>query len=342
MDARSRRKLGRTDLEVSVLGLGGAPLGDLYEIIPEDRAIATIQSAYDAGVRLFDTAPLYGRGISEHRFGHVLRQKAEQRSDFVLSTKVGRYLVPEERSKVDRSVFQGGLDFRLVPDYSYDGALRAIEQSLNRLGMNRIDVVHVHDVDVQTWGEEGYPQRFRETMNGAYRALTDLRNQGVIGAIGVGVNEIQPCLDFLREGDFDCLMLAGRYTLLEQEALDTLLPLCLERRIGLFMAGPYNSGILATGAVPGAKYNYVAAPPEIMNRVSRMEAVCKRHGVPLAACAVQFPLAHPAVCSMVPGAVRPSEVTANIALIATPVPADLWAELKAEALIRADAPTPSD
>jgi D-threo-aldose 1-dehydrogenase len=338
--AAEKRRLGRSGLEVTVLGLGSAPLGDLFELIPEDRAQATIAAAYDAGVRLYDSAPLYGRGIAEHRFGHYLRQRLDEREGFVLCTKVGRYLVPEERARVDRSVFMGGLDFRLVTDYSYDGTMRAVEQSFQRFGMNRIDVLHIHDVDVRTWGEEGYRQRFKEASDGAYRALDQLRSERVINAVGVGVNEVQPLIDFAAAGDYDCFMLAGRYTLLEQHALDRLLPLCQDRGIGILTAGPYNSGILATGPIPGARYNYQPAPPEILERVGRIEAVCGRHGVPLAAAAIQFPLAHPAVSAMVPGAVRPEEVEANIKLIETPIPADVWTELKHAGLIRDDAPTP--
>jgi len=340
MQATDKRRLGKSGLEVTLMGLGGAPLGDLYEVIPEPRAQATIEAAYQAGIRLFDSAPLYGKGISEHRFGAVLRQRPEERDDFVLCTKVGRYLVPEERAKVDRSVFKGGLDFRLVADYSYDGALRAIEQSLQRFGMNRIDVVHIHDVDVQTWGEEGYRQRFKEASDGAFRALAELRSQGVIRAVGVGVNEVGPLLEFAAAGDYDCFMLAGRYTLLEHGALDDLLPLCQQRGIGILTAGPYNSGILATGARPGAMYNYKPAPSDILARVSRIEAVARAHEVPLAAAAIQFPLAHPAVAAMVPGAVRPEEVDANVKLIGYPVPAAFWADLKTEGLLRSDAPTP--
>jgi D-threo-aldose 1-dehydrogenase len=338
--ASNKRPLGQTGLSVSVLGLGSAPLGDLYEIIPEQRAEATVTAAWDLGVRLYDTAPLYGQGIAEHRLGHVLRQHWQDRGDFVLCTKVGRYLVPEQRDKVNRGVFKGGLDFRLVDDYGYDGTMRAYEQSIQRLGMNRVDVIHIHDVDLQTWHDD-YPKRFREAVGGAYKALDQLRRAGDIKAIGVGVNEVQPLLEFAEAGDFDCFMLAGRYTLLEQGALDRLLPVCQLRGIGILTAGPFNSGILATGAVAGAKYNYKPAPPEILDRVAKMEAVCKRYGVPLAAAAVQFPLAHPAVAAMVPGAVRPEEVEANIRLIETPIPAALWEELRQQKLIRADAPVPT-
>ncbi len=336
MDPRARRRLGKSGLEVTALGLGGAPLGDFYAKLPEETALATVTAAYSYGVRLFDTAPLYGQGLSEHRFGHVLRRLPH---DFVLCTKVGRHMVPEAPERVDHSWFKGGLNMRPVVDYSYDGTMRAIDQSFQRLGVERIDVLHIHDVDIWTHGD-GYEQRFREAMEGAYPALHKLREQKVIGAIGVGVNETAPLMRFAAAGDFDCFMLAGRYTLLEHAALDDLLPLCVQKGIGILIAGPYNSGILASGAVPGAKYNYRDAPPEIMQRVARIEAVCRRHAVPLAAAALQFPLGHPAVAAMVPGAVTPAEVERNVALMTQPIPAALWAELRQEKLLPADAPAP--
>jgi len=338
MDPRSQRRLGKSSLDVTILGLGGAPLGDFYARLPEEEALATVAAAHDSGLRLFDTAPLYGFGLSEHRFGHVLRQRPH---DFVLCTKVGRHMVPEAPDKVDHAWFKGGLNMRPVYDYSYDGTMRAIDQSFQRLGLERIDVLHIHDVDIWTHGSrEGYEQRFREAMGGAYKALHKLREEGVVAAIGVGVNENEPLIRFATEGDFDCFMLAGRYTLLEHTSLDELLPLCERKGIGILTAGPYNSGILATGAVPGAKYNYRDAPPEIMDRVAKIEAVCRRHGVPLPAAALQFPLGHPAVAAMVPGAVKPSEVERNIALMSQAIPSDLWAELKHEKLLPQHAPTP--
>lgn len=340
MDPIATRPLGKSGLRVTQLGFGGAPLGDFYQKLPEAEATATIEAAYDQGVTLFDTSPFYGYGLSEHRFGHVLRRKP--RDSFVLSTKVGRYFVPPGMAEVDRGAWAGGLDFAPVVDYGYDGTMRAVEQSLMRLGIPRIDVLLIHDVDIWTHGSrEAYEQRLAEALAGATRALTKLRDDGVVKAIGVGVNEVEACLRFAEGGDFDCFLLAGRYTLLEQAPLDDLLPLCQRRNIGIMLGGPYNSGILATGAVPGAKYNYKDAPPEIMERVSRIEAACRRHGVALPAAAIQFPLAHPAVASMIPGAVTPQEVERNKALIAAPIPGDLWAELKRERLLREDAPVPA-
>jgi D-threo-aldose 1-dehydrogenase len=333
------RKLGRTNLDITVLGFGGAPLGDLYEQIPEKRALSVIEAAYSVGVRLYDTAPLYGYGLSEHRFGQVLRRKP--RSEFVLSTKVGRWLRPEAPERIDRGLFKGGLNFMPVVDYSYDGTMRALDQSYGRLGLDRIDIALIHDVDIWSHGSrDAYEVRFREAMEGAYRALDQLRAAGAIKAVGVGVNEVEPCVRFAQGGAFDCFLLAGRYTLLEQNGLDDLLPLAQRQQFSILLGGPFNSGILATGAKPGAKYNYSAAPPEIMARVARIEAVCSRHGVPLAAAAIQFPLGHDRIVSIVPGAVTAAEVEQNVRLINTPIPNDLWAELKHEGLLDPEAPVP--
>lgn len=339
MDIFEKRPLGRSGLAVSCLGLGGAPLGDLYERIPEARALATLEAAYEHGIRLFDTAPLYGYGLSEHRFGHVLRQRP--RDDYVLSTKVGRYLVPAAPETIARGQWAGGLNMQPRFDYSYDGTMRALEQSFQRLGIERIDTVLIHDVDVWTHGSEAaFEERFREAVGGAWRALAELRAAGTVRAIGVGVNEIGPSRRFVSETDIDALMLAGRYTLLEQEALDDLLPLLERKGVGILLAGPFNSGILASGPVAGAKYNYRPAPAEILRKTEEIQAVCASHGVALAAAAIQFPLGHPVVGAIVPGAVRPEEVLANIALMTTAIPADLWAELKHEGLLRRDAPVP--
>jgi D-threo-aldose 1-dehydrogenase len=333
------RRIGQTELEVSVLGLGGAPLGDLYERIPEERAVATLEIAYQRGIRFFDTAPLYGHGLSEHRLGHVLRSKP--RADLVVSTKVGRWLRPERGELVDRGQFAGGLNFQTVYDYSYDGTMRALEQSYHRLGMDRVDIALIHDVDIWTHGSaEAYERRFREAMDGAYRALDELRRSGVVRAIGVGINEVAPCVRFAKEAAFDCFLLAGRYTLLEQNGLNDLFPLAEQHGFSLLLGGPFNSGILATGATPGAKYNYKPAPPAIIKQVGRIEAVCKRHDVPLAAAAIQFPLGQPTIASIVPGAVSPFEVERNAAYVDMQIPRSLWDELKAEKLLAADAPVP--
>ena len=338
MNPTGKRRLGSSPLQVTQLGFGGAPLGDLYQELDERAALAAIQTAHDAGLNLFDTAPFYGNGLSEHRFGHVLRQL--RRDSFVLSTKVGRVLVAKNPEDIDRGSWAGGLDFEPLYAYSYDGVMRAVQDSLQRLGVPRIDVLLIHDVDAYTHGAAA-DRRFDEVMEGGYRAMEELRRNGHVRAIGVGLNEADMCARFARAGDFDCMLLAGRYTLLEQGALDDFLPLCEEKDIGIMIGGPFNSGILATGPGPGAKYNYTDAPPEIMERVGRIQGVCERHNVPLAAAALQFPLGHPKVASIIPGAVSPAEVERNLATMRIEIPAALWADLREEGLLRKDAPVPA-
>jgi len=331
------RRLGRSDLPVSVLGFGGAPLGDLYARLDEAEAVATVEAALAGGVTLIDTSPLYGHGLSEHRIGAALRRA--RRDGVVISTKIGRVAEPFA-GRGDGSGYHGGLPHALRFDYSYGGAMRSLEQSALRLGVDRFDIVLIHDVDVWTHGAERIESRFREAMDGAYRALERLRAAGTVKAIGVGVNEAEMCERFARAGDFDTMLLAGRYSLLEQPALASFMPLALEKRIGLMLGGVFNSGILATGAIAGAKYNYAPAPPAILARVAAIEAVCRRHDVPLRRAALHFPLGHPAVCSLVMGAVSPAEVADQIAELATPVPAALWDALKAQGLLGADVPVP--
>ncbi|MFO1349242.1 MAG: aldo/keto reductase [Gammaproteobacteria bacterium] len=339
MKMNDLRPLGQSDLRVTTLGFGGAPLGNLYAEIAEPEAIATVRAAFATGIRLFDTAPLYGHGLSEHRVGEALRNVA--RDDYVLSTKIGRLLRPRPPAQVEGGLFKHTLPFQPQFDYSYDGVMRSFEDSLQRLGTHRIDILLIHDVDVWTHGSrEAADQRIAEVMAGGYKAMRKLREEGIVRAIGAGVNEWQICQRLAEQGDFDCFLLAGRYTLLEQEALDSLLPLCERRRISLIIGGPYNTGILATGAVAGAYYNYRPAPPDILARVARIEAVCQRHGVALASVALQFPLGHPVVASVIPGARKPAEIERNAALFSTPIPTELWRELKTAGLLRQDAPTP--
>ncbi|MBI3710260.1 MAG: aldo/keto reductase [Proteobacteria bacterium] len=330
------RRIG--DATIGPLGFGGAPLGNLYAPIPPETALAVVRRAWDLGGRYFDTAPHYGHGLSEHRLGHVLRE--QPRDQFVLSTKVGRLLSPDPEAPAVQHGFVGALPFRHRYDYSYDGALRSIEDSLQRLGLARVDIVYIHDIDRFTHGDD-QPRRFREAMAGAYRALERLRQERVVKAIGLGVNQWQVCRDALQHGDFDGFLLAGRYTLLDQSALAELLPLCVAREAGIVIGGPYNSGILATGAVTGAYYNYSPAPPEILDRVARIETVCRRFGVALRAAALQFPLGHPAVVSVIPGARTPAEIDENFALMRAPIPADFWTALRDEKLLGADVPAPT-
>lgn len=334
-----RRVLGRSGLEVSQMGFGGAPLGNMYQAFSDEDARATVGACYEAGIRFFDTAPLYGFGLSEHRVGEALRWC--DRDSYVLSSKVGRLLRPKDPRQLDGGLFQRILPFEGVYDYSYDGVMRSVEDSLQRLGVHRIDVLLIHDVDVWTHGSKAARlARFKEVMAGGYRAMLELREQGAVRAIGAGLNEVEACQEFALAGDFDCFLLAGRYTLLEQGALEGFLPLCRRRDIALIIGGAYNTGILATGAIEGATYNYKPAPPEILARVRRIEAVCARHRVRLATAALQFPLGHPAVATVVPGTRSAQEVRQNIDVFAPEVPADLWAELKHEGLLRENAPTP--
>lgn len=311
------------------LGYGG---GSLFPVRAEREAGSVLAYAYDRGFRYFDTAPLYANGLSEHWFGTALRQR--DRDAFVLSTKVGRRLRPQCAAAAP----EDRLPFEFWYDYSYDGVLRSLEDSLQRLGLCRVDIVFVHDVNPR-WQGADYERRFAEAMDGAYPALERLRSEGVVRAIGVGVKGADVCLRFARAGDFDLFMLAGGYTLLEHAALDDFLPYCEARDIGVIVASPFNSGILATGAVPGATFFYAEASPEIMERTRRLEATCARHAVPLGAAALQFALSHPAVVSAVCGYKTTAEVDTNLRWSTMRIPAALWDELRADGLIASHAPT---
>ncbi|KGF70073.1 pyridoxal 4-dehydrogenase [Hoeflea sp. BAL378] len=339
MKTRHWDRLGHGGLTFTELGFGTAPLGNLYRAIGEEEADAVLSRAWDLGVRYFDTAPLYGLGLAETRMNRFLRGKP--RGDYVLSTKIGRLLrrceAGEERDCIGK--FFDVPARKEVYDYSYDGVMRSLEASLERLGVDRIDILFAHDLDIFNHGsQQALDAKLDELMNGGYRALVELREQGVIAAFGAGVNEWQPCQWMAERGDFDLFLLAGRYTLLEQEALESFLPLAAERGIGIIIGGPYNSGILATGPKPGAFYNYDPAPQDILDRVARIEAVCDRHKVRMVDAAFQFPLGHPAVVSVIPGGQGVAEVEANLKAATAKIPAALWAELKSEGLMRADAP----
>lgn len=323
------------------MGFGGAPLGNLYQAITDAQAQATLQAAWDAGIRYFDTAPQYGLGLSEARFGHALR--GFDMDALTLSTKVGRLLVDCDPDQVTPEAFVDVPQRRIVFDYTHDGIMRSVDDSIARLGTDRINILLLHDIDAGTHGADGCDEKLRELFDGGgYRALDDLRSSGRIAAIGAGVNTAPICERLLAEADFDTFLLAGRYTLLEQDPLDTLLPLCLARDVGLILGGPYNSGILATGAVDGARYDYAPAPPRILDRVRRMEAVCAAHNVPLIAAALQFPLGHKAVRAIIPGADSPVQIEQNVAIMQTGIPPAFWSDLCGEGLIRMDAPLPSE
>lgn len=314
------------------LALGGAPLGNLYAPLAEEEALATVSRAWALGVRYFDTAPHYGQGLSEQRLGRALAGRA--RDDFVLSTKVGRLLVPDAAVPREQAGYVGTLAFRTQIDYSADGALRSIEDSLRRLQLARLDVAYIHDIDVRSHGCE-QPRRFREAMEGAYRALERLRGEGVLRAIGVGVNEWEVCRDALAHGDFDCFMLAGRYTLLDQSA-QALLPACAARGVRLVLAGAYNSGILASGAVADARYDYAPADAALLARVRHIEAVCADFGVPLRAAALQFVQAAPGLAALVVGSRTPAEIEDSVHMLRFPIPSAFWAALREAQLLAPD------
>lgn len=335
----STRRLGRTGLDVSVLGFGSAPIGDIYQRLDDATAIGAAEAALRVGVTLFDTAPLYGQGLAEHRLGTALRRGAS--ADVVVQTKVGRLLVPAPAGRTTSPGYVGGHSFDVIHDYGYDATLRSIEQSLHRLGRPSVDLVLIHDADAWTHGPIEGPLRFAEAMAGAYRALERVRADKTIRGFGIGLNDPVYAANYLREGDFDCLLLAGRYSLLEQPALAEVLPLAAKRNVGVMLGGVFNSGILATGAVAGAKYNYRAAPPDVVNCVRSIERVCASHDIPLATAALHFCLGAPAVSSLVLGAVTAAEVEANVAALSANVPAGLWSDMKSEGLLGADVPTPT-
>jgi D-threo-aldose 1-dehydrogenase len=332
-------KAGRT-LSFTALGFGTAPIGNMRRVMSDAEAEATVESAWRRGSRYFDTAPLYGHGLAERRTGAVLG--AKPRGAFVLSTKVGRLLEPCAPGEEASGIYEGVPPLKVRFDYSHDGVMRSHEASLARLGLDRVDILYVHDIDVMTHGSrEAAEARTRELIDlGGWRALDELRSRGDVAAIGAGVNEWEACTRLLELADPDLFLLAGRYTLLEQDALISLLPACAAKGVGVVIGGPFNSGILATGSRPGAMYNYEPAPVEVRARTDLIEAVCATHGVRLAQAALQFPLGHPAVVSVIPGGQSPMEVADNLALLEAPIPDTLWPDLKRAGLMSLDAPAP--
>jgi D-threo-aldose 1-dehydrogenase len=315
-------------LELTPLSLGGAQLGNLYEECTDAQAVATVDAAWARGIRYFDTAPHYGLGLSERRLGVALQGRP--RHEYVLSTKVGRLLVPAEpRRDRDDEGFAVPGDLERVWDFSRDGILRSLEESVGRLGLDRVDIAYLHDPD----------DHYRDVLDTAYPALDELRAAGVLRAIGAGMNQSDMLAEIVRNTDMDVLMLAGRYTLLEQTALDDLLPECQRRGVAVVAAGVFNSGLLA-GPRPGrgAKHDYGVAPPELVARAGAIADVCERNGVTLPQAALAFPLAHPAVVSVCVGARSSQQISRNADLFSAPVPGAVWAELKAEGLMREDAP----
>jgi len=299
-----------------------------------------LRAAWDAGIRYYDTAPWCGRGQSEHRFGRALYRRP--RADYVLSTKVGRvFQAFHDAEHFEHGFWRGGLKFQHRFDYSYDGVMRSFEDSLQRLGLPRIDLLLIHDLDLSYHNTEARVTAYLTQLhNGGLRALTELKQAGLIRGIGAGINERGMMPRFLDLMDIDFFLVALPYTLLDTDVLDSEFPLCAERGVGIVIGAPFASGILATGAVQGARYRYAEATPEIMAKVKRIEAVCERHNVPLPAAALQFPLGHPSVAAVIPGALLPEHVTRNVAAFRHAIPAQFWVDLKREGLLRADAPVP--
>jgi len=331
MDPFEKVELGKSQVRVTRMGLGGGTLGGLYQDPGEAGSIATVHRALSLGINFFDTAPLYGYGKSEFRLGTALARVP--RDEFVLATKVGRILEPEDPAHLltRTSEFENAPHLRPVFDFSESGVRRSFEESLRRLQLTRVNVVHIHDPD------EYYKQVVQET----YPAVRKMRDQGTIQAIGAGMNQTEMLVSFAKECDFDCFLLAGRYTLLDQRALKELLPICIRRQISIILGGPFNSGILATGAGPAAKYDYQDAPREIQEKVAQIEAVCDRYQVPLKAAALQFPLAHPAVAAVIPGCRSQREVEENAKMLSFKTPSAFWQELRQSGVIPEEAPTPS-
>jgi D-threo-aldose 1-dehydrogenase len=336
---RSER-IGSTDVRVPALGFGGSSLGNLYRETDDATAAATIRHACERGFTYFDTAPFYGFGLSESRLGTALATH----STVVISTKVGRVLepLPPGEPSGARYGFVNAAPYEPVFDYSYDGVMRSFEASCRRLRRERLDIVFAHDLGAATHGDD-HARHFKEFIDGGYVALRALREAGAVGAIGLGVNEWQVCEQALSVADFDCMLLAGRYTLLDQSALASMLPLCERRGVSVIVGGPYNSGILMHGsrAAAGALYDYAPAPEAVRQRVARMEEICAAHGVALPAAALQFPLAHPVVASVIPGIANVAQVDDTLRLATATIPPVFWSDMKAAGLLSALAPTPT-
>ncbi|KQV84071.1 aldo/keto reductase [Rhizobium sp. Root1220] len=311
------RRLGKTDLSVTEVSFGAAALGGLYRACPREQAMETLGAAWDAGIRYFDVAPWYGLGLAERRVGDFLRDKPD--TEWVLSTKVGRLLRPVPTGTVPDYSYVEPLSFDADYDYSYDGIMRSVEFSYARLGLNRIDIIYVHDIGGYTHGAAKNAVYLRQFLDGGIKALEELKSAGAIKAFGLGVNEVPVCLDVMRNGTIDCILMAGRYTLLDRSAVAELLPLCRRKGTSLVVGGVFNSGILATGAVPGSNFDYLPATDDVLAKVAGMEAIASNYGVPLAAPALQFPLRDPLVSSVLIGTAKASSLQRNMQLFEPPL-----------------------
>ncbi len=326
------RRVGDTALEVTEISFGGTAIGGLYRACPREAAMETLERAWNAGLRYFDTAPFYGAGLSERRTGDFLRDKP--RSSYVLSTKVGRLLRPVPDDQVPDHGYVEPLPFAVDYDYSYDGIMRSFEFSLARLGLNHVDILFVHDIGAYTHGAEANRAYLRQFMDTGLKALEELRSSGAISAYGLGVNEVQICLDVLSRAPLDCILLAGRYSLLDRSAEAELLPLCRSRNTSLVIGGVFNSGILATGPVAGANFDYGPASDDILARVGAMEEIARQGGYPLAATALQFPLHEPAVATVLIGTAKPASVSRNVDLCSAGIPEAEFAKYRPYTLVQ--------
>ncbi|MER9656733.1 aldo/keto reductase [Mesorhizobium sp. M0152] len=321
-----KRRIGQTALEVTEVSFGGAAIGGLYRACSREAAMETLQGAWEAGLRYFDTAPFYGFGLSERRFGDFLRYKP--RDSYVLSTKVGRLFRPVPEDQVPDHSYVDPLPFALDYDYSYDGIMRSVDFSYARLGLNKIDILFVHDIGVYTHGAEKTKLHFRQLMDGGLKALEELKRSGTISAYGLGVNEVQICLDVMRRAPLDCILLASRYSLLDRSAEAELLPLCRAQKTSLVIGGVFNSGILATGPVQGAHFDYQPASRDVLDRVGAMEKIAGEGGYPLAAAAFQFPLHEPSVATVLTGTAKLANLTRNLELLDVDVPETEYARYR--------------
>src|SRR5690554_729313 len=342
VEATPTRRFGQSSLQLPLLGFGAAPIGNLYQAVTNAVAHSAVATALEAGINYIDCAPHYGFGLAEQRVGNVLQQHP-LREKALISTKVGRLLVPTQSSDKIRYGFVVAPVLEPVFDYSYDAVMRSFHASLKRLQCDRIDILLAHDLGEVTHGA-AHPARFREFMDGGYRAMQELRDNGLVGAIGLGANEWQVCEQALAHGDFDGFLLAGRYTLLEQSAAESFLPLCARRKVSVIVGGVFNSGILASGVNGKGPfyYNYEPAPSAIIARVKSIENICQDFSVPLAAAALQFPIAHPQICSVVAGFADSTQVTQAAALMNTIIPAGFWSALRDQALMSETAPLPGE
>ncbi|MBL8600271.1 MAG: aldo/keto reductase [Devosia sp.] len=339
VDLNTRRRLGRSALEVPPLGFGAAHLGGMYSRVSSAAACDTLAAAWGADIRYFDTAPYYGLGLSEMRVGNFLVDKP--RASYVLTTKVGRTLKhPDDLPNFDRTPWQGGLNREVVFDFTYDGVMRSYEQSLHRLGVDYIDALLIHDPDASL-GTDVHTSRMRDMATSGIRALEELKKSSLISAIGMGLNAAESLTEIAPLVPLDFCIVAMPYTLLDQSALQTGLKRCVEQEISVIIGAPFASGILATGPGPNAKYRYGPAEPEIQEKVAKIMSVCDRHHVPLPAAALQFPLAHPSVVCVIPGGMKAEEVVANVHNIGVDIDGEFWRELRELNLIDPEAPTPT-